>query len=130
MWLHAWPTTVSDNADGLSYTVRVTDSLGNGQDVSATIEVANPDYAWVAILILVLFVILVAVLVLMRRRKERMEEVLAEDGEAKAVGNEPPKTDDAIEPLDELEELIAPPKASSAPKMEEVEVELEPHGKP
>ena len=130
MWFHAWPTTVSDNADGLSYTVRVTDSLGNGQDVSATIEVANPDYAWVAILILVLFVILVAVLVLMRRRKERMEEVLAEDGEAKVEGNEPPKTDDAIEPLDELEELIAPPKASSAPKMEEVEVELEPHGKP
>ena len=126
MWLHTWTTTVSDNEDGLVYTVRLTDSLGNSEDVSATIDVANPDYAWVAILILVVFVILVAMLVLMRRRKERMEAVLEPEVEEAAK----PKGGEAIEPLDELEELISPPKGSSAPKMEEVEVELEPHGKP
>ncbi len=125
MWLHSWPTTVSDNEDGLAYTVRVADSLGNHQDVSATIDVANPDYAWVAILILVVFVILVALLVFWRRRKE-MEAVVEEEEKGKGKG----KSADAIEPLDELEELIAPPKAPDSPKMEEIEVELEPHGNP
>ena len=112
---YTWETSLPDNDDSLSYTVRATDALGNSRDLSATIKVANPDPSWVAYVIMAVFVILGILLMFLYFRREKREGVVEPAG-----GEE---KGSASKELEELEEIINPQPAPK--KDEDVEVEVE-----
>jgi hypothetical protein len=86
-YLYKWETTTEEDQEGLEYTIRVTDDLGNSEDTVSTIDVNNPmSMAWIA-LIVILGVLVFLGFFFMRKRDQDMET--------------------EAEPSDELEEISA-----------------------
>ncbi|UCC92695.1 MAG: hypothetical protein JSW25_08530, partial [Thermoplasmata archaeon] len=109
-YLYKWETTTEDDQEGLEYTVRVTDTLGNSEDTVTTIDVKNPmGMAWIALAIILAVLVLLGIYFMNQRNKELEEE------EADS------ELEDITESLDDLLE----PMPTSDDVAEEVSVELE-----
>ena len=111
-YLYKWETTSEDDQEDLDYTVRITDDLGNTEDTTYSIDVANPmSMAWI---VLAIILIVLGFLVFMFWKKEKDEAAKEEDdGELEEISSD----------YDEL--LNIEPIPSSEDLATEVEVELE-----
>jgi methionine-rich copper-binding protein CopC len=112
-YLYKWDTTTEDDEEGLEYTIRVTDDLGNTEDTVATIDVDNPmSVAWIALAAILAVLVLLGIF-FMRKRDQEME----------LEGEPSDELEDISDTLDELVGLE--PLPDSDDLAEEVSVELE-----
>jgi hypothetical protein len=72
-YLYKWETTTEDDQEGLEYTIRVTDDLGNSEETVYTVDVNNPmSMAWIALAVILAVLVLLGIF-FMRKRDQEME---------------------------------------------------------
>ncbi|NIS22076.1 MAG: hypothetical protein GWN18_19065, partial [Thermoplasmata archaeon] len=87
-YLYKWETTTEDDQEGLEYTVRVTDDLGNSEDHTYSIDVNNPmSMAWIALAIILAVLVLLGIF-FMRKREQELDETEGEDEDLEEISSE------------------------------------------
>jgi methionine-rich copper-binding protein CopC len=79
-YLYKWETTTEDDQEDLEYIIRVTDTLGNTEDATYTIDVDNPmSMTWIALAIILIVLALVVFFMFRRKAMEEGETESVED---------------------------------------------------